>query len=114
MKHSLRIILDHFNFIEQSLTDVEELPIPAVQETIQVAEDYTVTEDIMSKRIEELDLSARSLNCLKRDKIETIADLLSRSEDELMKIKNFGLKSLQEVRDKLREKFGLSLRKGDK
>lgn len=41
----------------------------------------------MSKRIEELDLSARSLNCLKRDKIETIADLLSRSEDELMKIK---------------------------
>ncbi|HOQ38949.1 MAG: DNA-directed RNA polymerase subunit alpha [Fervidobacterium sp.] len=114
LKHSLRIILDHFNFIEQSLTDVEELPIPAVQETIQVAEDYTVTEDIMSKRIEELDLSARSLNCLKRDKIETIADLLSRSEDELMKIKNFGLKSLQEVRDKLREKFGLSLRKGDK
>ena len=114
LKHSFRIILDHFNFIEQSLSDVEELPIPAVQETIPNQEEFSATEDIMSKRIEELDLSARSLNCLKRDKIETIADLLSRSEDELMKIKNFGLKSLQEVREKLREKFGLSLRKGDK
>ncbi|MGC8820580.1 MAG: DNA-directed RNA polymerase subunit alpha [Fervidobacterium sp.] len=114
LKHSLRIILDHFNYIEQSLSDVEELPIPLVSETAVSGEEAISSEDVMTKKIEELDLSARSLNCLKRDKIETIGDLLSRTEEELMKIKNFGLKSLEEVREKLREKYGLSLRKGDK
>ncbi|MEN3042667.1 MAG: DNA-directed RNA polymerase subunit alpha [Fervidobacterium sp.] len=114
LKHSLKIILDHFNFIEQSLSDVEELPIPAVPEATVLAEEGSSPEDVMMKRIEELDLSARSLNCLKRDKIETIGDLLSKTEEDLMKIKNFGLKSLDEVKEKLREKFGLSLRKGDK
>lgn len=114
LKHSLKIILDHFNFIEQSLSDVEELPIPTYQETIPVSEELASTEDVASKKIEELDLSARSLNCLKRDKIETIGDLLDRTEEELLKIKNFGTKSLDEVKEKLREKFGLSLRKGDK
>lgn len=114
LKHSLKIILDHFNFIEQSLSDVEELPIPAVPETTIIAEESGSSEDVMTKKIEELDLSARSLNCLKRDKIETIGDLLFRTEEDLMKIKNFGLKSLDEVKEKLRDKFGLSLRKGDK
>ncbi|HOJ94584.1 MAG TPA: DNA-directed RNA polymerase subunit alpha [Fervidobacterium nodosum] len=114
LKHSLKIILDHFMFIEQSLSDVEELPIPIIQETAVVTEEIGSPEDVMSKKVEELELSARSLNCLKRDKIETIGDLLSRTEEELMKIKNFGLKSLEEVREKLRDKFGLSLRKGDK
>jgi len=114
LKHSLKIILDHFNFIEQSLSDVEELPMPAYQEPVHLSEESISSEDVASKKVEELELSARSLNCLKRDKIETIGDLLERSEEELLKIKNFGVKSLDEVKDKLREKFGLSLRKGDK
>lgn len=114
LKHSLKIIIDHFSFIEQSLTDVEELPIPAIQETVQFTEEFGSVDDYMSRRIEELDLSARSLNCLKRDKIETIGDLLSRTEEDLMKIKNFGQKSLEEVKEKLKEKFGLTLRKGEK
>lgn len=114
LKHSLKIILDHFSFIEQSLADVEELPIPAIQETVQFTEEFGSVDDYMSRKIEELDLSARSLNCLKRDKIETIGDLLSRTEEDLMKIKNFGQKSLEEVKEKLKEKFGLTLRKGEK
>ncbi|ODN30344.1 DNA-directed RNA polymerase subunit alpha [Fervidobacterium thailandense] len=114
LKHSLKIIIDHFSFIEQSLTDVEELPIPAIQETVQFTEEFGSVDDYMSRKIEELDLSARSLNCLKRDKIETIGDLLSRTEEDLMKIKNFGQKSLEEVKEKLKEKFGLTLRKGEK
>uniref|UniRef100_A0A7C4RWX5 DNA-directed RNA polymerase subunit alpha n=1 Tax=Fervidobacterium thailandense TaxID=1008305 RepID=A0A7C4RWX5_9BACT len=114
LKHSLKIIIDHFSFIEQSLTDVEELPIPAIQEAVQFTEEFGSVDDYMSRKIEELDLSARSLNCLKRDKIETIGDLLSRTEEDLMKIKNFGQKSLEEVKEKLKEKFGLTLRKGEK
>lgn len=114
LKHALKIIIDHFSFIEQSLADVEELPIPQIQETFQYTEEVGSSDDVMSKRIEELDLSARSLNCLKRDKIETIGDLLARTEEELMKIKNFGQKSLDEVKEKLKEKFGLALRKGEK
>jgi len=114
LKHSLKIIIDHFSFIEQSLTDVEELPIPAIQEAVQFTEEFGSVDDYMSRKIEELDLSARSLNCLKRDKIETIGDLLARTEEDLMKIKNFGQKSLEEVKEKLKEKFGLTLRKGEK
>ena len=70
-------------------------------------------EDVFSKKIDELELSVRALNCLKRDRIETIGDLLNRTEDDLLKIKNFGAKSLEEVKKKLKEKFGLELRKGE-
>jgi DNA-directed RNA polymerase subunit alpha len=53
--------------------------------------------------IDDLDLGVRSLNCLKREGIETVGDLLSRSEQELMCIPNFGRKSLDEVMERLRE-----------
>lgn len=51
--------------------------------------------------IEELDLSVRSFNCLKRAGINTVADLISRSEDEMMKVRNLGRKSFEEVKEKL-------------
>ncbi len=60
--------------------------------------------------IEELDLSVRPYNCLKRAGINTIGDLMQRTEDEIVSVKNFGRKSLDEVRDKLTA-LGLSLRK---
>ena len=47
--------------------------------------------------IEELDLSVRSFNCLKRAGINTVEDLVSKSEDEMMKVRNLGRKSLEEV-----------------
>jgi DNA-directed RNA polymerase subunit alpha len=59
-------------------------------------------------RIEELDFSVRTYNCLKKANIQTIADLVQTTEDELMNIRNFGRKSLLEVRDKLAQ-FGLTL-----
>ena len=59
-------------------------------------------------RIEELDFSVRTYNCLKKANIQTIGDLVQTTEDDLMNIRNFGRKSLLEVRDKL-SAFGLQL-----
>ncbi|GAB4243115.1 MAG: DNA-directed RNA polymerase subunit alpha [Thermoleophilia bacterium] len=59
--------------------------------------------------IEELELGVRSYNCLKREGIETVGDLIAKSEAELLNIPNFGKKSIEEVRDRLEER-GLSLR----
>ena len=52
--------------------------------------------------IEELDLSVRSFNCLKRAGINTVEDLINKSEEEMMKVRNLGKKSLEEVIAKLR------------
>jgi len=58
--------------------------------------------------IEELDLSVRSYNCLKRAGINTVEDLISRTEEDMMKVRNLGRKSLEEVVNKLKA-LGLSL-----
>ncbi len=62
-------------------------------------------------RIEELDFSVRTYNCLKKANIMTIGELVQRTEGDLMQIRNFGKKSLNEVKEKLAS-FGLSLKKG--
>ena len=67
---------------------------------------FSVNEDkdkgkILEMTIEELDLSVRSFNCLKRAGINTVEDLISKSEEEMMKVRNLGRKSFEEVRDKL-------------
>ncbi len=59
--------------------------------------------------IEELDLSVRSYNCLKRAGINTVEELTQRTEEDMMKVRNLGKKSLEEVQQKL-EALGLSLR----
>ena len=59
--------------------------------------------------IEELDLSVRSYNCLKRAAISTVAELTQKTEEEMMKVRNLGKKSLKEVKEKLAEN-GLSFR----
>lgn len=60
--------------------------------------------------IEELDLSVRSYNCLKRAGINTVQELTQKSEEDMMKVRNLGRKSLEEVQEKLQE-LGLGLRK---
>ena len=60
--------------------------------------------------IEELELSVRPYNCLKRAGINTVGDLIQRTEDEIVAVKNFGRKSLDEVREKLTA-LGLTLKK---
>ena len=62
--------------------------------------------------IEELDLSVRSFNCLKRASINTVEDLTNRTEEDMMRVRNLGRKSLEEVIAKL-ESLGLSLRRDD-
>lgn len=63
----------------------------------------------LDKQIEDLDLSVRSFNCLKRAGIHTVRQLLEFSENDLLNIRNFGVKSIEEVKDKL-ENMGLSLK----
>ena len=63
---------------------------------------------VLELTIEELDLSVRSFNCLKRANINTVEDLISKTEDEMMKVRNLGRKSLEEVINKL-AMMGLSL-----
>lgn len=67
---------------------------------------------ILNMSIEDLDLSVRSYNCLKRAGINTVQELVQRSEEDMMKVRNLGKKSLEEVAQKLAE-LGLSLRKSD-
>ena len=55
----------------------------------------------LQTRVEELDFSVRTSNCLRREGITTVAELVQRTESDLMAIRNFGRKSLQEVKDKL-------------
>ena len=80
---------------------VAVLPGPAVDVTEQTGDDAIT--------IEELNLSVRSYNCLKREGINSVGDLRQKSEAELMDIRNFGQKSIDEVKGKLDE-LGLSLR----
>ncbi len=73
------------------------------------AEDETALSGDLAITIEELNLSVRSYNCLKREGINTVGDLVQRSEAELMDIRNFGQKSIDEVKAKL-EELGMGLR----
>ena len=61
------------------------------------------TNKVLDMTIEELDLSVRSYNCLKRAGIQTVQDLASKSEDDMIKVRNLGKKSLKEVKEKLIE-----------
>lgn len=67
---------------------------------------------ILDMTIEDLDLSVRSFNCLKRANINTVADLAEKTEDDMMKVRNLGRKSLEEVKKKL-EELGLTLKQNN-
>ena len=79
---------------------------------IMVAKEDAKKEKILEITIEELDLSVRSYNCLKRAGINTIEELIKKNEEEMMKVRNLGRKSLEEVQQKLAT-LGLSLRQDD-
>ena len=74
-----------------------------------VEKDDKGKEKILEMTIEELDLSVRSFNCLKRAGINTVNDLIEKSEEEMMKVRNLGKKSYDEVKEKLRS-LGYDLR----
>ncbi|MBQ1511678.1 MAG: DNA-directed RNA polymerase subunit alpha [Selenomonadaceae bacterium] len=75
-------------------------------------EEVDTSSKVLEMTIEDLDLSVRSFNCLKRADINTVADLAEKSEDDMMKVRNLGRKSLEEVKKKL-EELGLSLKQNN-
>lgn len=89
------------NLLKDHLTlfiDLSDEPLP---ETLMVEKDDKGKEKILEMTIEELDLSVRSFNCLKRAGINTVNDLIEKSEEEMMKVRNLGKKSFDEVKEKL-------------
>jgi len=79
---------------------------------IMVEKEEDKKEKVLEMTIEELDLSVRSYNCLKRAGINTVQELTQKTEEDMMKVRNLGRKSLEEVQQKLGE-LGLSLRKDE-
>ena len=69
-------------------------------------------EKVLEMNIDELELSVRSYNCLKRAGINTVEELISKSPEDMMKVRNLGKKSLDEVLEKLKE-LNLQLKQGD-
>ena len=76
---------------------------------IMVEKEEDQKEKVLEMTVEELDLSVRSYNCLKRASINTVEELTQKTEEDMMKVRNLGKKSLEEVENKLAE-LGLSLR----
>lgn len=105
ISNAAKIIIDHFEVITNlhNLTGLE---------SVLADKEENSTQKTLETPIEELDLSVRAYNCLKRDAIHTLQDLTSKSEAEMMKIRNLGKKSLKEVLDKVRD-MGLKFRDED-
>ena len=100
-----KIITEHLNLfigLTEHVSDVE----------IMVEKEEDKKEKVLEMTVEELDLSVRSYNCLKRAGINTVEELANKSEEDMMKVRNLGRKSLEEVDKKLAE-LGLGLRKSD-
>jgi len=84
----------------------------AKETTVMTEKEDTNKEKILELSIEEMDLSVRSYNCLKRAGINTVEDLANKTEEDMMKVRNLGRKSLEEVLNRLSD-FGLTLRAGE-
>lgn len=100
-----KILTEHLNLfigLTDHVSDVE----------IMVEKEEDKKEKVLEMTIEELDLSVRSYNCLKRASINTVEELTQKTEEDMMKVRNLGKKSLEEVQKKMAE-LGLSLKKSD-
>lgn len=98
LSEASKIVVDLFN------------PLIDVSSIGEIQDDYEVDEDPTSQiPIEELQLSVRAYNCLKRAQINSVADLLDYSQEDLLEIKNFGQKSADEVVEALRKRLGITL-----
>ena len=98
--------------MQEHLSLFVELTDSAEGMEIMVEKEENQKEKALEMTIEELELSVRSFNCLKRAAINTVEELTHKSEDDMMKVRNLGKKSLDEVKHKL-EELGLSLRQSD-
>ena len=98
--------------ISEHMSLFVDLSDDAKNAEIMIEKEESKKEKVLETTIEELDLSVRSYNCLKRAGINTVQDLTTRSENDMMKVRNLGRKSLEEVIAKL-EAMGLSLASDD-
>ena len=98
-----KILNEHLNLFV-------DLSAEAKNTEIMVEREETIKEKVLEMTIEELDMSVRSFNCLKRAGIDTVEDLTNRTEEEMIKVRNLGKKSLEEVILKLHS-LGLDLKK---
>jgi DNA-directed RNA polymerase subunit alpha len=98
-----KIINEHFTFFANFSPTEEEF---SEEEYKQLDDEFESMRKLLQTKIEDLDLSVRSHNCLRLAEIDTLGDLVSRREDELLNYKNFGKKSLTELKEQL-EKFNL-------
>ncbi|MDO4633082.1 MAG: DNA-directed RNA polymerase subunit alpha [Eubacteriales bacterium] len=96
-----KVLSEHLNLFIDLSESAKSLEIMTVQENDD-------TEKVLEMSIDELELSVRSYNCLKRAGINTVAELCNRTPEDMMKVRNLGRKSLEEVLAKLKE-LGLSL-----
>ena len=97
------------------LKDQLELFVGLTDQTMPVSHserEENKLDKVLEMTIEELDLSVRAYNCLKRAGINTVAELVQRNQEDMMKVRNLGKKSLEEVEQKL-EALGLGLRPSD-
>ena len=100
-----KILMDHLDLFVSMTEEVNDMDI-------MVEKPEGQKEKVLEMTVEELDLSVRSFNCLKRAGINTVSELTDKTEDEMMKVRNLGKKSLEEVQEKLDE-LGLSLRENE-
>ena len=100
-----KILSEHLNLFVD-LTD------NAKNAEIMVEKEEGKKEKVLEMSIEELDLSVRSYNCLKRAGINTVEDLVNKTEEDMMKVRNLGRKSLEEVLNKMSE-LGLNLQSSE-
>jgi len=100
-----KILTEHLNLFIGLTDHVNEVEI-------MVEKEEDKKEKVLEMTVEELDLSVRSYNCLKRAAINTVEELTEKTEEDMMKVRNLGKKSLEEVQKKLAE-LGLSLKSSD-
>ncbi len=103
---SAKILIEHFELFFELTEQTEDTG------SILVKEGNSPDVQILNMTIEELDLSVRSFNCLKRAGINTVEDLINKTEEDMMKVRNLGRKSLEEVIAKL-DSVGYSLKSSD-
>ena len=101
---SAKVLIDHFELFLDPTKGASEA------ESIMAEKTDSEKEKVLDLTIDELDLSVRSFNCLKRAGINTVEDLIGKSEEDMMKVRNLGRKSLEEVIAKL-DSFGFTLKK---
>ena len=105
MSLAAKILCEHLNLFV-------ELSDEAKNTEVMIDREETIKEKVLEMTIEELDMSVRSFNCLKRAGIDTVEDLTNKTEEEMIKVRNLGKKSLEEVIQKL-QSLGLFLKKSE-